>query len=94
MRAGFMVSVAPVLDGGAKVHESAFGDAVGDCGDEGVILAFAGIEGFVEVLPRGPGQAVGAAEAVCGDAEVVDEPVDANGSPAVALLLDGEVNWY
>ena len=93
-RAGFMVSVAPVLDGGAKVHEGAFGDSAGYFGYEGVILAFVGVEIFVEVLPRRPGQTVGAAEAVSGDAEVVDEPGDADGSVAVALLFHREVNWY
>ena len=93
-RAGFMVSVAPVLDGGAKVHEGAFGDSAGYCGYEGVILAFAGVEGFVKVLPRGPGQTVGAAEAVSGDAEVVDESGDSEGTVAVALLFHREVNGY
>ena len=89
-----MVSVAPVLDGGAKIHEGAFGDSAGYFGYEGVILAFVGVEIFVEVLPRRPGQTVGTAETVSGDAEVVDEPGDADGAVAVALLLHREVNGY
>ena len=34
-RAGLMVSVAPVFDGGAKVHEGALGDPTGHGGGEG-----------------------------------------------------------
>ena len=92
--AGFMISVAPILDGGAEVHEGAFGDSAGYYGYEEVILAFAGVEGFVKVLPRRPWQTVGSAEAVSGDAEVVDEPGDSDGTVAVALLFHREVNGY
>ena len=89
-----MVSVAPVFDGCAEVHEGAFGDAAGHGGGEWVILVLAGVENFVEILPGRPGHSVSAAEPVGGDAEVVDKSVDANGSPAVALLIDREVNGY
>ena len=52
--AGLMVSVAPVCDGGAEVHEGALGDVFGDFGGEGVVLALTGVEGFVEILPGWP----------------------------------------
>ena len=77
-----------------RVHEGAFGDAAGHGGGEWVILVLAGVENFVEILPGRPGHSVSAAEPVGGDAEVVDKSVDANGSPAVALLTDREVNGY
>ena len=65
--------VAPVVDGGAEVVYGTFGDSVGDLGHEGELFVLAGVELFVEVLPGWPGQPVGAAEAMSGDAEVVDE---------------------
>ena len=52
--AGLMVSVAPVSDGGAEVHEGALGDVFGDFGGEGVVLALTGVEGFIEILPGWP----------------------------------------
>ena len=87
---GFQVGIEPVPEGVSEVHERAFGDAAGNFGHERVVLLFAGIEGLVEVLPGWPGQVVGAAEAVGSDAEVVDEPVYADGAAAIPVLLDGE----
>ena len=55
-RASLMVSVAPVFDGCAEVHEGAFGDAAGHGGGEWVILVLAGVESFVEILPGRPGR--------------------------------------
>ena len=52
--AGLMASVAPIFDGGAKVHEGALGDPTGHGGGEGVVLTLARVEGFVEVLPGRP----------------------------------------
>ena len=84
------VGISPVGDGGAEVADGAFRYAVRDFCDEGELFLLTGVEFFVEVLPRWPGQSVGAAEAVGGDAEVVDETSDADGAAAVGLLLDGE----
>ena len=66
--AGVMLRVTPVFDGGSEVHKNAFGDSAGHVSYEGVISTFAGIVGFVEVLPGRPGHPVGTAEAVGGDA--------------------------
>ena len=86
---GLQVRVSPVGQGFAEVHEGTFGDAGCDFGRERVVLALAGIELLVDVLPGGPWEAVIAAEAVGGDGEVVAEPVYSDGAAAVLLLLLG-----
>ena len=90
---GLQFRIEPVAEGVSKIHEGAFGDAAGDFGYEGEVLLLASIEGLVEVLPGGPRHVIGAAEAVGGDAEVVDEPVYADGAAAVPVLVDGEGDW-
>ena len=53
-----------------------------------------GVEPFVEILLGGPFEAVVAAEAVGGDAEVIDEAADADGAAAVEFLLYGEPDGH
>ena len=89
-----MVGVAPVPERGAEVHERALLDTAGYLTDERIVLALGGVEGFVEVLPGGPGHPVGAAESVSSDAEVVDEARYADGTAAVSLLPDRETDGH
>lgn len=65
------IGVAPVGDGMAEVAHGTFGAAVGDLLEEGEVVLLGRIDGFAEVQPRGPRQAVGTAEAVSGHAEIV-----------------------
>ena len=54
----------------------------------------AGVERFIEVLPRRPGHLVGAAEPMSRHAEVVDEPVDSYGPTAVLFLSNGQSDGH
>ena len=84
-----MSGVAPVPQRSAEVHERAFLDTICSLCDERVLLTLAGVERLVQVLPGGPGQAIRAAEAVSGDAEIVDETCDADGAATILFLPAG-----
>ena len=68
-----MFWVSPVFQGEAKVSYRALGDPVANLGEEGEGVFFDGVDFLVQVLPGGPAEPVGAAEAVGCDAEVIDE---------------------
>ena len=89
-----MAGVAPVLDRSAEIHEGALLHTTRNICDERVVLALAGVEAFVQVLPGRPGHPVGAAEAVSGDAEIVDEACDADCAATVSFLPDGEAHRH
>ena len=83
---GFDLWVAPVLYCGAEVVDGAVDDAVRDFLQEGGIVVLGFVDSLVEVLLGGPGEAVGATEAVGGDAEVVHEARYADGAARVSGL--------
>ena len=92
-RSGAVLRVAPVGHGRTEVAEGSLDDVLGYFGCERVVLAFACVESFAEVLPGGPFQPVGSVESVGGDAEVVHKAADADGAAAVVLLFGRGVKW-